>query len=68
MTQPRAADDFAMIRARMKELRRERERAEAAADSAQERDALTPRGGSTRWPREISAEPSRVRQSGAVRS
>jgi len=30
MTQPRAADDFAMIRARMKELRRERERAEAA--------------------------------------
>ena len=29
MTQPRAADDFAMIRARMKELRRERERAEA---------------------------------------
>jgi hypothetical protein len=29
MTQPRAADDFAMIRARMKKLRRERERAEA---------------------------------------
>ena len=30
MTQPRAADDFAMIHARMKELRRERERAEVA--------------------------------------
>ena len=30
MIQPRAADDFAMIRARMKELRRERERTEAA--------------------------------------
>ena len=30
MIQPRAADDFAKIRARMKELRRERERAEAA--------------------------------------
>ena len=30
MIQPRAADDFAIIRARMKELRRERERAEAA--------------------------------------
>jgi hypothetical protein len=29
MIQPRAADDFAMIRARMKELRRERERAAA---------------------------------------
>jgi hypothetical protein len=30
MTRPRAADDFAAIRARMKELRYERERAEAA--------------------------------------
>ena len=30
MIQPRAADDFTMIRARMKELRREREQAEAA--------------------------------------
>ena len=30
MSQPRAADDFAMIRACMKELRRERERAAAA--------------------------------------
>ena len=28
MTQPRVADDFAMIRARLEELRRERERAE----------------------------------------
>ena len=35
MTQPRAADDFAMIRARMKELRRERERAEAAESELQ---------------------------------
>jgi hypothetical protein len=30
MIQPRAADDFVMIRARMKELRRERQQAEAA--------------------------------------
>src|SRR5215469_6935611 len=30
MNRPRAADDFAAIRARMVELRRERERAEAA--------------------------------------
>ena len=29
MTRPRAADDFATIRARMEELRGERERAEA---------------------------------------
>jgi hypothetical protein len=35
MTQPRAADDFAMIRARMKELRRERERAEATESELQ---------------------------------
>jgi hypothetical protein len=35
MTQPRAADDFAMIRARMKELRRERARAEAAESKLQ---------------------------------
>ena len=35
MTQPRATDDFAMIRARMKELRRERERAEAIESELQ---------------------------------
>ena len=35
MTQPRAADDFAMIRVRIKELRRERERAEATASELQ---------------------------------
>jgi hypothetical protein len=35
MTQPRAADDFAMIRARMKELRRERKRAEATESELQ---------------------------------
>lgn len=35
MTQPRVADDFAMIRARMKELRRERERAEATESELQ---------------------------------
>ena len=32
MTQPRAADDFPMIRARMEELRRERARPRAADD------------------------------------
>ena len=35
MTQPRAAEDFAMIRTRMKELRRERERAEAIESELQ---------------------------------
>ena len=65
MTQQRAADDFAMIRARMKELRRERERAEAA-DSTQQRDAPTPRGRSIRWqPQETSVGSGRVRQPGS---
>jgi len=63
MTQPRAADDFAMIRARMKELRRERERAEAA-DSTQQRDAPTQRGGSIRWQPQGTSVGS-VRQSGS---
>jgi hypothetical protein len=34
VTQPRAADDFPMIRARMEELRRERVRPRAADDFA----------------------------------
>ena len=34
MTRPRAADDFAMIRARVEELRRERTRPRAADDFA----------------------------------
>ena len=34
MTQPRAADDFPMIRARMEELRRDRARPRAADDFA----------------------------------
>src|SRR5215472_14615064 len=55
MTQPRAADDFAAIRARMVELRRERQRAEAA-DSDRERDDPVPRGGSIRWPPQETGE------------
>jgi len=34
VTRPRAADDFAMIRARMEELRRERAKAQVSAGSA----------------------------------
>jgi hypothetical protein len=67
MNRPRAADDFATIRARMEELRREREGTKPGEKGAQ-RDAPLPRGGAIRWPPEISAGPSRVRQSGAVRS
>ena len=49
MNRPRAADDFATIKGRMEELRREREGAEAA-DSARQRDVPMPRGRSIRWP------------------
>jgi hypothetical protein len=68
MTRARAADDFATIRARMEELRRERERAQAPEGDLP-CDRPIPRARTDRWPpREISAEPGRVRQSGAVRS
>jgi hypothetical protein len=68
MTRPRAVDDFATIRARMVELRRERERAEAAESDLQ-RDPPMHRARSERWPpSEISAGTGRVRQSGPIRS
>jgi hypothetical protein len=62
VNRPRAADDFATIRARMEEIRREREGAEPSDKQAQ-RDP--PRGGAIRWPpSETSAEPARVPRSG----
>jgi hypothetical protein len=65
MTRPRAADDFTTIRARMKELRLERERAEAA-ESELEWDPPMHRDRSKRWPSpEISKEPGRVHQPGS---
>jgi len=65
VNRPRAADDFVTIRARMEELRREREGAEAT-DSARQRDAPIPRGGSIRSPLLESSEgPGRVRQPGS---
>ena len=65
MNRPRAADDFATIRARMKELRLVRERAEAA-ESELEGDPPTHRARSVRRPPpEISEEPGRVHQPGS---
>ena len=65
MTRPRVADDFATIRARMKELRLERGRAEAA-ESELEGDPLTHRARSEGWPpSEMSEEPERVHQPGS---
>ena len=51
MNRPRAADDFTAIRARMLELRRERERAEAA-EGELHGDQSTHRARRKRWPAE----------------
>jgi len=68
VNQPRAADDFATIRARMEELRREREGAHAA-ESDLHRAPPTSRAGNVQWrPSEVSAGPGRGRQSGPIRS
>jgi hypothetical protein len=65
VNRPRAADDFATIRARMEELRREREGAEHGDEDAQQ-DLPMPRSGAIRWPpSEVSSGPGRVRQSGS---
>jgi hypothetical protein len=65
VNRPRAADDFVTIRARMEELRREREGAQAAECDLQ-RDAPMHRGRSLRWPPpEIGAGLGRGRQSGS---
>jgi hypothetical protein len=68
MKRPRAADDFATIRARMEELRREREVAELGKADLQP----DPRVRSARnedWSQhEASPGPGRVRQSGPTRS
>jgi len=62
VNRPRAADDFATIRARMEELRQEREGAHAAKNEL-ERDQAMRHTRSVRWPpSEISARPGRVRQ------
>ena len=60
MNRPRAADDFAAIRARMEELRREREGVQASKRDLQ-LDPLMRRGQIERWfPGEISTGPGRV--------
>ena len=64
VNRPRAADDFATIRARMVELRREREGTKPSDKDAQ-RHTPIPRGGAIRWPpSETSVGPGRARQSG----
>jgi hypothetical protein len=61
---PRAADDFATIRARLEELRREREQAKPSGKDAQP-DPPLPRGVSIcRRPSQTNAGPGRVPPSG----
>jgi hypothetical protein len=56
VNRPRSADDFATIRARMEELRRERERAQAS-EADLPCDPPIPRARTNRWPpREIGEE------------
>jgi hypothetical protein len=65
VTRPRAADDFASIRARVQELRREREGPQATESDLQ-RDPPMQRARSLRWPPpEIGAGLGRVRQPGS---
>jgi hypothetical protein len=68
VNRPRAADDFTSIRARMEELRREREGAQAAESDLQQ-DPPMHRARTVRWPpAELDARLGRVRQSGSGRS
>ena len=61
MNPPRAADDFATIRARMEELRRDREGVHASERNLQLNPSVR-RGGTECWP---PGEPGRVRQAGS---
>jgi hypothetical protein len=62
VTRPRAADDFATIRARLEEMRREREAMQATEDQL---DQPGRPARNAYWSqREISVGPGRVRQSG----
>ena len=68
MNRTRAADDFATIRARMEQLRRERE-AVQAGESETKSDTPMRSNRNAYWSqREISAAPGQVRQSGPIRS
>jgi hypothetical protein len=67
MERPRAADDFATIRARMEELRREGEQG-AARQTEVQADLPKRRGRSIYWPDvELGAWPNRDRRSGPIR-
>ena len=64
MNRPRAADDFATIRARMEELRREQEAAHATEGELQSDQSGRYARTAHSSQREVGAGPGRVRQSG----
>jgi hypothetical protein len=67
MTRTRAADDFATIRARMEELRRESDRGEAGQTELQSGPVMRPRR-SACWPDgEVGTGPNGDRRSGPIR-
>jgi hypothetical protein len=66
MSRPRAADDFATIRVRMEELRREREAAHATEIQAKSDTPMRSNRIGYWSQQEISAGVGRVRQSGAI--
>ena len=67
MNRPRAADDFAMIRARMEELRREREAAHATESQTKPDPPTHPTKYRYGLHREISPAAGLIRQSGSLR-
>jgi hypothetical protein len=67
MNRPRAADDFATIRARMEELRREQEAAHTMEDELQSDPAERYARKAHSSQREIRPVPGWVRQSGPIR-
>jgi hypothetical protein len=67
VSRPRAADDFATIRARMEELRREREAAQVSASDLPRELAMRSAKYAYGSQRE-SAPPGQARQSGPIRS
>jgi hypothetical protein len=68
MNRPRAADDFATIRARMEELRREQEAAHATEGELQSDPTERYARNAHSSQREIRPAPGWVRQSGPIRS
>ena len=67
VNRPRAADDFATIRARMEELRREVEREEAGQTEARSDPPLRPHRSAYWLDGEVGAGPNGDRRSGPTR-